>query len=286
MTIHPTAIIADGAIIDESATIGPGAVIGANVKIGKGTKVDAHAVIDGHTVIGEDCHIFPGAIVGLEPQDKSYKGEPTGVILGDRAVIREYATIHRSTGEGHTVIGDDAFIMNYAHVAHNCKLGNGVVMANGASMAGHCEIGDYVVMSGFIVLHQNLRVGRGCMFSAMTGSRLDLPPFTNLDGRPCKVRGINVLGLRRMKVSAEVRTAIKETYRLIYRSGLNLSNALARVEEEIHQHPEVKEIVQFFRDSKRGVAGAFAGAESGEGDEEKAAVKDQGVLSESGVGAL
>jgi UDP-N-acetylglucosamine acyltransferase len=158
MTIHRTAIISDGAQIHESAEIGPYAVIGPNVNIGRGTKVGPHVVIDGHTTIGEDCNIFAGASIGLDPQDLAYKGDPTGVIIGARVTIREYATIHRATGEGFTTIGDDCFLMNYAHVAHNCKLGRGVIMANGATLAGHVQVGDHAVFGGLIVIHQFVRV--------------------------------------------------------------------------------------------------------------------------------
>jgi len=289
MSIHPSAIIDDGAQIHDSAMIGPGVVIGPNVTIGKGTKIGPHAIIDGHTTIGEDCNIFAGASIGLEPQDLGYKGEPTGVIIGDRCTIREYVTIHRATKEGFTTLGDDSFLMNYVHLAHNCQVGKHVIMANAASLAGHVHVGDYTVMSGFVIMHQHLRIGRFCMLSGMTGSRLDLPPFTTLDGRPAMVRGINALGLKRGKVPQNVRTAIKETYRLIYRSGLNVTNALARVEEEIEQHPEVKEIVEFFRTTKRGVAGSMS---DGEGESEDGgaggggsatAVRDYGALTESGA---
>ncbi len=284
MTIHPAAIIADGADIHESAEIGPGAVIGANVKIGRGTKVGPHVVIDGHTQIGEDCEIFAGAIIGLPPQDRSYKGEPSGVLVGDRCVIREYATIHRATGDDTTIVGEDAFLMNYAHVAHNCKLGKGVTMANNATIAGYVQIGDFAVLSGMVVVHQHSRIGRLCMLSGLTGARQDLPPFTNLDGRPSRVRGINMLGLRRIQAKPEVRSAIKETYRLIYRSGLNISQALDRVETDLELFPEVKEIVEFFRTSKRGVAPAFV--EHLGDDEATTTVKEQGVFSESGVSSF
>lgn len=292
MTIHPSAIISDGAQIHESANVGPGVVIGPNVKIGKGTKIGPHAIIDGITTIGEDCNIYAGASIGLEPQDLSYKGEPTGVIIGDRCTIREYVTIHRATKEGFTTLGDDSFLMNYVHLAHNCQVGKHVIMANAASLAGYVEVGDYTVMSGFVIMHQFLRIGRFCMLSGMTGSRLDLPPFTTLDGRPAMVRGINALGLKRGKIAPEVRTAIKEAYRIIYRSGLNITNALARVEEVIEPHAEVKEIIEFFRSTKRGVAGVFSDGE-GEEDEGGAAgnsgatrKKDYGALTESGVSAI
>lgn len=290
MTIHPSAIISDGAQIHETANIGPGAVIGPNVKIGKGTKIGPHVIIDGVTEIGEDCNIFAGATIGLEPQDLSYKDEPTGVKMGNRCTVREYVTIHRATKEGFTTVGDDCFLMAYVHLAHNCQIGNGVIMANCASLAGYVEVGDYTVMSGFVIMHQHIRIGRFVMLSGMTGSRMDLPPFSNIDGRPAMWRGINALGLKRGKIAPEVRTAIKEAYRLIYRSGLNITNALARVEEEIQPYPEIKEIINFFRTSKRGVAiamieGSDDDAEAGASGTTGGATRDYGVMTETGVTA-
>lgn len=286
MTIHPTAIISDGADIHDTATIGPGAVIGPNVKIGKRTKIGPHVIIDGITEIGEDCNIFAGATIGLEPQDLSYKNEPTGVKMGNRCTVREYVTIHRATKEGFTTVGDDCFLMAYVHLAHNCQVGKAVIMANCASLAGYVQVGDYTVTSGFIIMHQHIRIGRFCMLSGMTGSRVDLPPFTTLDGRPAMVRGINALGMKRGKIPPEVRTAIKESYRIIYRSGFNITNALARIEEEIQPHQEVKEIIDFFRSSKRGVAvGFFDESEESAppGGTPGGAARDYGVMSETSV---
>lgn len=253
MTIHKTAIITDGAQIHEAAEIGPYAVIGANVKIGRGTKIGPHAVIDGHTTIGEDCRISAGASIGLEPQDLGYKDEPTGVQIGDRVTIREYATIHRATAGGSTVIGDDCFLMAYSHVAHDCKVGRGVIMANNSTLGGHVHVGDYAVMAGVCVIHQHCRVGRIVMISGLTAARQDLPPFAMCDDRPMTVRGVNSVGMRRQKFNPATRGAIKEAYRIIYRSQLNLSNALQRVETEIEPMPEVLEILEFYRSTKRGV---------------------------------
>ncbi|HEY9785004.1 MAG TPA: acyl-ACP--UDP-N-acetylglucosamine O-acyltransferase [Candidatus Obscuribacterales bacterium] len=252
--IHPTAIISGGAIIHESASIGPYAVIGPHVSIGEGTTVGPHAVIDGHTTIGKNCRIFAGASIGLEPQDLGYRGAPTGVIIGDRVTIREYCTIHRATKEANTTIGDDCFLMNYTHIAHDCQLGRGVIMANGTTLAGHVTVGDHAVFAGLVVFHQFVRVGRMAMMSGMSGSRVDVPPFILADGRPLAIRGVNMVGLRRQKIAMPVRSAIKECYRLLYRSGLNFSQALERIEAEIEQFPEVKEIVEFYRTTKRGVA--------------------------------
>lgn len=256
MSIHPTAIIADGAQIDKSAVIGPYAVIGPNVTIGTGTKIGAHAVIDGHTTIGADCHIFASASVGLEPQDLGYKGEPTGVKLGDRVTVREFVTIHRAAKEGFTIVGDDCFLMNYVHISHNSRLGKGVILANGCMMAGHVTIGDGTVSSGLVIFHQHVRVGRGVMLSGLTGTRVDLPPFSTCDSRPAKVRGVNVIGMRRNKIGPSERTAIKQAYKLLYRSGLNISQAINRIREEVPACNEITELIEFIETSERGIAGA------------------------------
>jgi UDP-N-acetylglucosamine acyltransferase len=255
MTIHRTAIIAEGAQIHDEAEIGPYAVIGPNVKIGKGTKIGPHAVIDGITTIGEDCHIFAGASIGLDPQDLSYHNEPTGVVIGDRVTVREYATIHRATKEGFTVLGDDCFLMNYSHVAHNCKVGRGVIMANGSTLAGYVQVGDYAVFAGSIVVHQFVRIGKLAMLSGMAGTRVDLPPFVTCGGRRLRPRGVNAIGMRRQKMKAEVRSAIKEAYRIIYRTEMNITQALEQIEKEVERFPEIDEILEFYRTSKRGVVG-------------------------------
>jgi len=253
LTVHKSAVIADGAQIHETAEIGPYVVIGPNVKIGKGTKVGPHAVIDGHTTIGEDCNIFVGATIGLEPQDLGYKGEPTGVQMGDRNTVREYVTIHRATKDGVTLIGDDCFFMAYSHIAHDCKVGNGVILANNSILAGHVQVGDYAILAGVCVIHQYCRLGRMLLMSGLSATRQDLPPFAMVDGRPPTVRGVNAVGLKRRQIPPANRKAIKEAYRILYRTEANLSNALEQIEKEIEPFPEILEIVEFYRSSKRGV---------------------------------
>lgn len=265
MTIHKTAVIGSGAVIADGVEVGPYAVIGKQVTIGSSTKIGAHAVIDGHTKIGSNCHIFPNVSIGLEPQSISYGGEPTGVMIGDRVTVREFATIHRGTKEdGLTVIGDDCYLMNYAHVAHDCRLGKGIIMANLATLAGHVVVGDYTVMAGSCVFHQFVRIGKLCMVSGMTGSRMDLPPYVILDGLPPSIRGVNVVGMRRQKVSSKARLAIKAAYKLLYNSGLNFSQAITRLESATTLEPEVSEIIDFFKTSKRGVLGAYTEGEERE----------------------
>lgn len=257
LTIHKTAVIADGAQVHETVEIGPYAVIGEHVQIGAGTKIGAHAVIDGRTTIGSNCRIFAGASIGLEPQDLKYNGEPTGVIIGDNVTIREYVTIHRATGDRTTIIGNDCFLMNYVHIAHDCRLGNGVIIANDTTLAGHIQVGDNAVISGSCVFHQHVRVGTAVMMGGLTGTRVDLPPYTMCDGRPAYVRGINVIGLRRQKIGPETRANIKKAYKLLYKEGLNFAQAIVRIEGELPQSKELAEICEFFRTTKRGIAAAF-----------------------------
>jgi UDP-N-acetylglucosamine acyltransferase len=273
MTIHPTAIISSGAIIANSAEISPYAVIGENVSIGSGTKIGPHVVIDGHTTIGENCHIFSGASIGQEPQSISHDGIPSYVKIGNNVTIREYVTIHRGTKGGTTSLGDDCFIMNYAHIAHDCQIGKGVIMANSATLAGHITVGDGTVMAGVCVFHQFVRIGRMCMVSGMTGSRQDLPPFVILDGLPPAIRGINIIGMKRHKFAPVNRMAIKKTYKTLYHSGLNFTQALAQIEKE-EMTPEVKEIVEFFHSSKRGVMGAYEQDASSENEERKVLIPE------------
>jgi UDP-N-acetylglucosamine acyltransferase len=267
MAVHRTALIADGAQIAPDVEVGPYAIIGPQVKIGAGTKIGAHAVIDGITTIGEGCNIFVGASIGLEPQDLGYKGEPTGVTIGNRVTIREYATIHRATiSGGSTIIEDDCFLMNYTHVAHDCRVEKGVIMANGATLAGHVHVGPNTVMAGQAVFHQFVRIGRLSMISGFSGSRNDVPPFSMVAGNPPYIHGINIIGMRRAKVGAEARTAIKSAYRVLYRSGLNFSQAIAQLEQEGNVLPEVQEIIDFYQTTKRGVLGLYSDGKAGESE--------------------
>ncbi len=266
--IHRTAVVADSALIAPNVEIGPYAVIGENVKIGNRTKIGAHAIIDGITTIGDDCQIFAGASIGLEPQSISYKGEATGVCIGNRVTIREYATVHRATEPGGwTVIGDDCFLMNYSHVAHDCELGQGVIMANGSTLAGHVVVGNHTVMAGQCVFHQFVRIGRLCMVSGFSGSRMDVPPFVMIAENPPAIKGINAVGMKRAKLTPHIRSSIKNVYRKLYRSGLNFAQAIDQIEQEGSVCSEVKEVIDFFRTTKRGVLGLYSESELSESPE-------------------
>jgi UDP-N-acetylglucosamine acyltransferase len=266
--IHRTAVVAETASIAIDAEIGPYAVIGENVKIGNRTKIGAHAIVDGITYIGDDCKIFAGASIGLPPQSISYKDEPTGVRIGNRVTVREYATVHRATEPGgSTVIGDDCFLMNYSHVAHDCLLGQGVIMANGSTLAGHVVVGDNTVMAGQCVFHQFVRIGRLCMVSGFSGSRMDVPPFVMIAENPPTIKGLNAVGLKRAKFAPQVRSAIKNAYRVLYRSGFNFAQAIQQLEQNGQICEEVREIIDFYRTTKRGVLGLYSESESSESTE-------------------
>jgi UDP-N-acetylglucosamine acyltransferase len=253
--IHPTAVIDPGADLDDGVEVGPFAVIGPSVEIGCGTRIGPHAVVRGPTRIGRDNRIFQFASVGEDPQDKKYSGEPTRLEIGDRNRIREYATIHRGTVQdrGLTSIGDDNLFMVSTHVAHDCRIGNQVIMANAASLGGHVRVDDWAILGGFTIVHQFGRIGAHS-FCAM-GSVLtrDVPPYVTVGGHPAEPHGINNEGLRRRGFPAETIAAIKRAYRALYVSGLKLDQALERVQTLADQVPEVAALTAFIRDSSRGI---------------------------------
>jgi len=254
--IHETAIIAQGAEIDSDVTIGPYAVIGEHVKIGSGTTVGPHAVIEGRTEIGRDNHIFQFASVGAIPQDLKFHGEETSLSIGDRNKIREFVTIHLGTedGGGKTTVGSDNLLMAYAHVAHDCVVGNHVILANAATLAGHVEVDDFAILGGLSAVHQFCRVG--CHVMASGGSMItqDVVPYTIVQGDRAKTVGLNLIGLKRRGFAPEVLKTIKQAYRLVFRSGSPLEEALAKIENELDGSPELSVFVEFIKSSERGLA--------------------------------
>ena len=225
--IHSTAVIDPAAELDEGVEVGPYSIIGSRVRIGRGTRVGPHTVIRGPTEIGADNRIFQFASVGEDPQDKKYDGEETRLIIGDRNVVREYVTLHRGTVQdaGETRIGNDNLFMAYVHVAHDCRIGDKVIMANAASLAGHVEVQDWAILGGFAIVHQFCRIGAHS-FSAM-GSVIgqDVPPFVLVSGHPAEPRSINTEGLRRRGFDAASIQRIKQAFRLLYKSGRPLDEA-------------------------------------------------------------
>lgn len=252
--IHPTAVVHPGAKVGKNVQIGPYAIIDEHVTIGDGTKIMPHAMITGWTGIGKDCIIYPGAVIGSEPQDLKFKGEKSYVFIGDRTTIRECATIHRGCGpESETRIGDDCLLMAYTHVAHNCLVGNNVIMANSAMIAGHVVVEDRVVIGGITGVHQFVRIGRNAMIGGASKLVQDVVPYTIVDGHPAKVSGLNNVGIARAGVSIEVRRNIKKAYKILYRSGLSLSQAIDMIEQEVDSCEEIEHFLRFLRNAERGI---------------------------------
>ncbi len=253
MTIHKTAIVDPRAEIDPAVEIGPYAVIEGKVKIAAGTRVMAHAFITSNTTIGPDNIIFPFAVLGNAPQDLSYGGEESYLKIGKGNTFREGTSIHRGSKEGAaTIIGDGNLLMGYSHIAHDCVVGNRVIIANGALIAGHVQIEDQVFISGNVTIHQFVRLGRLSMLGGLARAGQDVPPYMLVGDGDNFIRSINVVALRRAGFSPEVRKKIKRAYKILYHSGLNVSQALEVMEEE-ELGPEVAHLIEFIRGSKRGI---------------------------------
>ena len=258
MSIHPTAVVDPKAELDSSVEVGPYAVIEAGVRIDAGTRVLPHAVIAGPTFIGKRNLIGSFAIVGGAPQDLSYQGEPTELHIGDDNQIREYASIHRGTPGGHarTVIGNSNLLMAYTHVAHDCHLGDHIILANVATLAGHVEVGSRASIGGLVAVHQFCRIGSYSYIGGVSGISLDVPPYVILAGTRNRTRisGINKIGLKRNGFSRETINKLDAAFRIIFRSpNLLLKDALEQARSEVPDCPEVETLINFFEDSKRGV---------------------------------
>jgi UDP-N-acetylglucosamine acyltransferase len=255
--IHPTAIVDIKAEIGEGVEIGAYSVIEKGVFVDQGTKIGPHVVIREGTRIGKRCQIFQFASIGEAPQAVAYKGEKTNLLIGDQNIVREFVTLHRGTikGGGKTVIGNDNFFMAYSHVAHDCQIGNQVVMSNGATLAGHIVIEDYAIIGGLSAIHQFCQVGTHALISGLTGVPLDIPPYMMAAGSRAKLYGLNAVGLKRHHFSEETLKALKKAYRIIFRSGLTLEKAMRQLEEDkISQMPEIQHLLDFIRHSKRGIS--------------------------------
>ncbi len=258
MTIHPTAVIDKKAELDSSVSVGPYAIIEGKVRIDAGSRIAGHAVITGPTYIGKNNLISSFATVGGDPQDLKYAGEPTELIIGDNNRIREYASLHRGTvtGGGKTVVGNDNLLMSYIHIAHDCRVGNGVIMSNVATIAGHVEVGDCATIGGLVAIHQFARVGKYSYIGGLSGINLDIPPFVIITGtrNRSRISGINKVGLKRRGFSRETIAKIDTAFRIIFRSpDLLLKDALEIAKREITDCSEVDDMVKFFEESERGV---------------------------------
>ena len=253
--IDSRAVIDPDAELEEGVSVGPFSVIGAGVKIGQGTVVGPHVVINGPTTIGRDNQIFQFASVGEAPQDKKFAGEPTTLEIGDRNVIRECATLHRGTtqDQGVTRIGSDNLFMAYIHVAHDCMIGDNIIMANSASLGGHVTIGDFAILGGFTMVHQFGRIGAHSFCGMGSAVNMDLPPYVTVSGQPAKPHGINSEGLRRRGFSSDDILQIKRAYKLIYKSKLRLEEAQREIEDMLEQTPSLKVLSDFLSESGRGI---------------------------------
>jgi len=254
--IHFSAIVDPGASVGKGVEIGPYSVIEKDVSIGEGTRIGPHVVIQSGTQIGKGCQIFQFSSIGEAPQAFAYKGEKTSLLIGDQNIIREFVTLHRGTphGGGKTVIGNNNYFMAYAHVAHDCQIGNQVVMANGATLAGHILIEDHAIIGGLAAVHQFCRIGTYAILSGLTGVSQDVPPYTMAAGSRAKLYGLNTVGLKRHQFSEQTIKALKKAYRTIFRSCLTLEKAMKAIEEDdISLIPEVRHLLDFIQHSKRGI---------------------------------
>lgn len=253
--LHPTAIIAPGAQLDDDVTVEAYAVIGPQVRLGSGSHVGSHAVLDGRTTIGRDNRIFNHASVGTITQDLKYRGEDSALVIGDHNIIREFTTLNTGTAGGGLVtrLGDRNLLMNFSHVGHDCHIGNHVVIANGVQLGGHVVVEDYVFAGALVGVHQFVKIGESAILGAGAMVSQDVPPFCNATGDRARLHGLNLIGLQRRGFTAERMRDLKRAYRVVFRSGLKLADAVARVRAEVPASREVDHFLAFIQSSERGV---------------------------------
>lgn len=253
--VHSSAIIHPGAEIAPDCQIGPYCVIGEHVVLGPGCQLHSHVVIDGRTTLGRGNEIFPFASIGLKTQDLKWKGGVTRTEIGDFNTFREYVTIHSATGDGEaTVVGSHNHILAYCHLAHNTHLGDHIIMSNVATLGGHVLVEDRAVIGGLAAVHQFCRIGKMAIVGGCSKVVQDVPPFMLADGNPARTRTINKVGLDRNGIAEESQAALKQAFRLLFREGLTISNALARLEAELKPLPEIQHLIAFTRASERGLS--------------------------------
>jgi len=255
MSVHPTAVVSPGAKLHPTVEVGPYAVIGGQVTLGAGTTVGPHAVIEGRTRLGERNKVFQFASVGAPPQDLKYAGEDSALEIGDENLIREFTTLHKGTtgGGGVTRIGNRNLFMAYAHVAHDCRVGNGCVLANAATLGGHVDIGDHVILGGLAAVHQFTRIGQHAFIAGGTMVVMDVPPFCTAQGDRAELAGINSIGLARHGFSEDQIGRVKEAYRILFRSKLPLEDAVERLRTELGDQTEIQTLLAFVTTSHRGL---------------------------------
>jgi UDP-N-acetylglucosamine acyltransferase len=255
MAIHPTAVVESGAEIDPSCEVGPYAVIGPHVRIGPGTVVGPHATIQGRTTLGRENRVFAHAALGGVPQDLKYKGEPTRLEIGDRNTFREYVTVNLGTagGGGVTAIANGCLFMANSHVGHDCRIGDGAIVANSVALAGHILLEDHVHISGLAAAHQFTRIGRLSFVSGLTGVVMDVAPYTTVAGTRAELAGLNAIGLQRAGMSDDQIGRLKQAYKIVFRSNLGLAEAIAQLRSELGAFPEVAHLAAFLEGTQRGV---------------------------------
>lgn len=254
--IHPTAIIESGAELGDNVTVEAYAIVKKHVVLEEGVTIKSHAYIDGYTRIGKNSTIWPSASIGTKTQDLKYKGDKTFLFIGENCEIREFATINSSTVEGTSVrVGNNCLIMIGCHIAHDCEIGNHVIMSNNAILAGHVTVEDYAIIGGMTPIHQFTRIGAHAMVGGLSRVTHDVPPFTVGGGIPFSLGGLNRVGMKRRGFSFEVRCALAKAYHYLYRSALPLPLALEMIENEVDSFPEVNHLIQFCKSSKRGLIG-------------------------------
>ena len=253
--IHPSAVVHRKAQVGSNCEIGPCCVIGAHVVLGDDCRLHSHIVIDGHTTLGRGNEIFPFVSLGLKTQDMKWSGGVTRTEIGEHNTFREHVTVHSATSGGDaTIVGSNNHLLAYCHVAHDCRLGDHIIMSNVATLAGHVLVEDYAVIGGLAAVHQFCRIGKMAIIGGCSKVVQDVPPFMLADGNPAETRTINKVGLDRNSVSEEVQGVLKQAYKILFREGLTISNALAKIESELPPLPDLQHLVQFVRHSERGIS--------------------------------
>lgn len=251
--IHPTAIVHESAQLGECVEVGPYALVGEGCTIGDNSVVATRAVLERNVILGQNVKVGIGSVLGGDPQDLKFKGEHTTVEVGDHTVIREYATINRGTAQSFkTTVGKNCFLMSYVHLAHDCHVGDGVIISNGTQLAGHVTIDEKAIVSGLVAVHQFATIGRYSFIGGCSRVAKDVPPYVKAVGNPIKLYGLNSVGLERNGFPEDVRRELKRAYRLFFKSELNLSQAREKAAAELHDFPEIREFLAFFERSDRG----------------------------------
>lgn len=252
--VHATAIVHPEAELGAGVEVGPYSVIGPGVTVGDRTQIGPHVLVDRNTHLGRDCRIFNGAVLGTDPQDLKFKGEETHLFIGDRTTVREFVTLNRGTeATGRTEVGSDCLLMAYTHVAHDCEIGGHVIISNATQMAGHVIIEDWAIISGVVTIHQFVRIGAHSFVGGASRIPQNVPPYCCVVGNPPKLYGLNKVGLDRRGFAEEVRAALRKTYRILFQSKLNVSQGIERAEAEVEQIPEVRHLLEFIKNSERGI---------------------------------